>query len=77
MRTIILTVFYLSCFLSHPDCKAQKFVYQSNALALTKNTLADGLGTFTIEDLPVVSAKCGTGLKKMQSLIQIKCGKSL
>jgi len=64
MRTVLLAVFYLSCFLSYPDSKAQKFVYQSNTLILTENTLADGLGKFTIEDLPVVTPKCSIGLKK-------------
>lgn len=64
MRIVILAVFYLSCFLSHPDSKSRKFVYQSKPLILTENTLADGLGTFTIEDLPVVTPKCSIGLKK-------------
>jgi len=33
-------------------------------LVLTKNILADGSGTITIEDLPVVTPKCSIGLKK-------------
>lgn len=53
---LLILLCVLSC------AKAQKVTYKKEPLVLTENTLKDALGSFKLEDLPVVSIKAKLAL---------------
>ena len=55
---VIICFFLLSIGNNEP-----KLLYNSPPLVLTENTLSDGLGAFSVEDLPVVNPKCNFSCK--------------